>query len=150
MFCTKCGANIQNDAKYCPYCGSPIEYTQQNQNYQSQTQYQQPNYQNYQNYQNGYYGHQNYPYQPSVVPGKGSGIASFILGICAILFYDAPVIGLILGILGIVFGKSSLNGAKSVGQSNGLAIAGIVCSSIVVGFYVIVVAWALLILGVIF
>jgi ABC-type transporter Mla maintaining outer membrane lipid asymmetry permease subunit MlaE len=66
------------------------------------------------------------------------------------LFYDAPVIGLILGILGIVFGKSSLNGAKSVGQSNGLAIAGIVCSSIVVGFYVIVIAWALLILGVIF
>lgn len=134
MFCQKCGANIQNDAKYCPYCCSPIEYTQQNQNNQSQAQYQRPDYQNYQNGNNGY---SNDPYHPPVVLGKGDGIASLILGICALVTCGVPFLGFILGMLGLVFGKASLDYAKLVGQSNGLAIAGIVCSSIVVGIYII-------------
>ncbi len=137
MFCQKCGANIPDDAKYCPYCCSPIQYTNQNQNNQSQAQYQQPD---YLDCQNGYNGYSNVPYHPPVVPGKGEGIASLVLGICALVTCGLPFLGLILGMIGLICGKASLDCAKLVGQTHGLAIGGIICSSIAAGVSVIQVA----------
>lgn len=58
-------------------------------------------------------------------PGRGTAIASLVLGIVSIVFMASIVIPIICGIIGLVLGCT----AKSRGQG-GLAIAGIVLSCI--------------------
>ena len=122
MLCAKCGANFPDDAKLCPYCGSPVENTNGN---QAQPQY------------------RNIPNQPNTVPGNGNGIVSLILGNCSILLCSYYFIGLVLGIIGLCLGISSLKKAKAAGMSNGLSIAGIVCSSVGLAINAFIVLWAL-------
>lgn len=66
------------------------------------------------------------PYPVSMPePGRGTAIASLVLGIVSIVFMASIVIPIICGIIGLVLGCT----AKSRGQG-GLAIAGIVLSCI--------------------
>ena len=123
MLCTKCGANFPDDVKFCPYCGSSVENA--NGNYQAQPQY------------------RNIPQQPNTVPSKGNGIVSLILGNCSILLCSYYFVGLALGIIGLCLGISSLKKTKAVGMSNGMAIAGIVCSSVGLAINAFIVLWAL-------
>ena len=117
MLCTKCGANIPDNVSFCPCCGSSVEN------------------------KNGNY--QNIPYRPNTAPGRGLGITSLVLGICSILLCSYYFVGLALGIIGLCLGISSLKKAKAVGISNGLSIAGIVCSSVGLAINAFIVLWAL-------
>ena len=66
--------------------------------------------------------YQNVYYQSNAVPGKG------------------------LGIVGLCLGVSSIKKAKAVGRSNGMAVAGIVCSSVGLAICAFIVLWALVLL----
>ncbi len=55
----------------------------------------------------------------------GFGIASLVLGIVSIVFCWVPVVGLVSGILGIIFSVKQ----RKISQ-NGIAIAGLVTSII--------------------
>lgn len=79
-------------------------------------------------------GTQFWDLQPSKLPTSGFAITSLVLGICSIggcVLYGLPslplgVIGLIFGLLGTRQYRSGLRG----GSTYGMAIAGIVCSSV--------------------
>lgn len=59
------------------------------------------------------------PVQPPVVnPGKGFGIASLVLGLVG------------LGLFALIFGILGLKKSKQAGQSNGMALAGVIIGSI--------------------
>lgn len=72
-------------------------------------------------------------YQPSIDPGKGTGIASMVLGIIGLCTGWAYGLGAVLGIIGIVLAVVSGNKSKAAGLNrNGLSTAGLVCSIIAV------------------
>ena len=86
---------------------------------------------------------------------QNASITSLVLGICGIIFYP---VGLILGIIGIIYAKKARK--LSGGTLKGLALAGFICSivstalgSLVVVFiliyiiYIVIVIAALLIGG---
>ena len=135
MFCQKCGANFPDGNNFCPSCGTSVITANAN---QSQQQYQQPNQPNHQ------YGAVN---QKPKVPGKGFGIASLVLGICAVLLYLSPFAGVASGVVGLVLGIVSINKAKRAGVKCGLAIAGVVCSIVGIVICAYVVMQAMLLVG---
>ncbi len=58
-------------------------------------------------------------------------IVSLIISILAVLFFFAPIFGIILGVIGLIFGIVGLNEVKKMKQSGkGLAIWGISLNSI--------------------
>ena len=71
------------------------------------------------------------------------GIASLILGICSILLYSTILGGLALGIIGLCLGITAVKKAKAEGSSKGIAIAGIVCSSIGLAISAVMFTYAL-------
>jgi hypothetical protein len=58
--------------------------------------------------------------------GKGKAIASLVLGICSIVFCWFPVLGLIVGVVGLILAASS----KREGYLGGMRTGGLVCSII--------------------
>lgn len=160
MECKKCGTQNQETAKFCSDCGADLSLQnagegldmnaqqdviynapQQNQNYQQSYQQNQnynqaPNYNQNQSYgyapnqgqpQNPNYGYA--PVQPQATdPGKGMAIASLVLGIVA--FFCFPII---TGALGIIFGCV----AKGKGCRSGMATAGIICGSIGIALWLL-------------
>jgi hypothetical protein len=71
------------------------------------------------------------------VPGKGLGITSMILGIVSLVFFCAYYIALPAAITGLVLGIISRKKAKAVNAPHGMATAGIICSSIGIGLFLI-------------
>lgn len=71
MYCHQCGKEVGNDAKYCPYCGTPLELSQ-------------PNYSTYQPIHE-----QGANYQNDDSPSIGFAILSFLV----------PLLGLVLFIV---------------------------------------------------
>lgn len=69
-------------------------------------------------------------------PGSGQAVAGFVLGIVSTVFAFIPCLGLIAPVTGIVGLILSILGRKSVTR-HGLAITGIVLSSIGIGLSVI-------------
>ena len=62
--------------------------------------------------------------------GKGMSIAALVCGILGVVLCWVPIaswVVLVLSILGIVFGANGMKKCKATGQSQGLAIAGLVC-----------------------
>ena len=62
--------------------------------------------------------------------GKGMSIAALVCGILGVVLCWVPIaswVVLVLSILGIVFGANGMKKSKAAGQSQGLAIAGLVC-----------------------
>lgn len=143
MFCYHCGAQHDDDVKFCTKCGADLrapaeQAAYQAPQYQQQTdqQPQQPYQQPYQQPQTPYQQPYQAPYQqpyyrPVAEPGKGFAITSLVLGICALLIYP-----IITGVLAIIFGAV----AKSKGNTGGMATAGIVCGSIGVAWFFIALA----------
>ena len=179
MICQKCGLEIPEESRNCPYCGAPVaepphnsqlqyqplqyeqpqhqqaQYQQpQNQQVQygqpqnqqpqygqpqnRQAQYQPPQYQppQYQppQYQQPPYGQQYYA-QPVYgarpeAPGNGLCIAGMVCGILSLLFLCSSFLSLVPAILGIVLSAVGLSKAKKAGVKNGMAIAGLVTSSL--------------------
>ena len=112
MKCSKCSAELEDNAKFCPQCGAPVgdDYVQHE---QAQTQYQsQPQGQPQGNAQSQTQGNTTYVYQRT----NGFAIAGFVLS-----FFVA--------ILGIIFSAIALKQISDRGEGGkGLAIAGLVLS----------------------
>ncbi|GAB6989616.1 DUF4190 domain-containing protein [Paenibacillus pini] len=80
------------------------------------------------------------PYPPAVTNGKA--IAALILGILAF----TPYVGIILGILAIIFGALALKEIKVKNeQGRGLAIAGLVCGIVGTILYLIIIIFLIII-----
>jgi hypothetical protein len=72
-------------------------------------------------------GYDRYPQPPT---RNGMAIAALVLGILGIVLFFIPFVGMIPGILGIVFGAVALRAVKRGGAGRGMAIAGLVCGAI--------------------
>jgi hypothetical protein len=74
----------------------------------------------------------------------GLAIAAFVLGLIGALLFWVPIVGLILGILGLAFGLSSRGNAKRGGTATWQATAGAILGGIAVvlsiGIFVLAVA----------
>ncbi|MBQ5838294.1 MAG: zinc-ribbon domain-containing protein [Clostridia bacterium] len=156
MFCPNCGSNNPDGVAFCANCGAqlgnqqpqqqaaPQPEFQQPQQVAPQPEFQQPQQQPQQQYQAPYQP----PYVPTpntTVPGKALGITGMILGIVslALLCILGPF-ALILGIVGVILSAIGYSQAKKANCKNGMAVAGIVCSSIAIGIYLI---WLLIVLA---
>lgn len=125
MLCNHCGAENQQDAKFCAGCGADLTEQAQmesQQMYNNQPMYGQADYQ-----QPAY---QQPMYQPTTTqdPGRGFAIASLVLGIISFLCFPA-----VTGVLGIIFGIV----AKNKGSRSPMAIAGIICGAIGIALWII-------------
>lgn len=172
MICPICGAEVRDGLGYCSKCGNSVtsaSYQQPVQPRQPQmppmpSQYQvPPGYQMPQQSVNNYPGQMNYPpnynnynmninntgnnnaSRGGVVPGLGLGIASMVLGIISIFWMFVPFAALPFSFLGAIFGFIASGVARSANRKNGFAVAGIVCSLIV-----LVLATILLVVGISF
>jgi len=70
-----------------------------------------------------------YPIAPVIVqtaPANGLGVAGFVTGLLGLILFWVPVLGLILGALGIILGGVAISASRKLGASNGLGIAGLV------------------------
>ncbi|MGH2662450.1 MAG: DUF4190 domain-containing protein [Actinomycetota bacterium] len=78
------------------------------------------------------------PSQPPVPPGvpgqtNGLAIAGMVCGILGVVLFWIPYLGIILGILGLVFGFLGRNRAVQLGGvGQGMAMAGIVTGAVAV------------------
>ncbi|MEW4369598.1 DUF4190 domain-containing protein [Paenibacillus kandeliae] len=73
-----------------------------------------------------------YPYGPR--PNNGKAIAALVLGISSIVtIFFLPGIGIILGILGVIFGILALKEiSRRMEGGRGMAISGLICA--IIGF----------------
>jgi len=128
MFCESCGASVPEGQSICPNCGAAVAQAAP----AAQPVYQQPVAQPV--YQQPV-AQPVVQVQPVVVQqpapaGKSSGmaIAGLIMGIFTLIFCWVPVVGFILGILGLIFSIAGI--AKKNGGAKGAAIAGLVLTII--------------------
>ncbi|WP_296727192.1 DUF4190 domain-containing protein [Ruminococcus sp.] len=103
------------------YNGGYSNNGQYNGGYPNNGQYNAPNY----NGAPDFYSQMNNPYQQQYEQPDGKAIASLVLGLCNLLGWCLPIIGIPCGIVGLVMGIKGLKSSKK-----GMAIAGIVLSSI--------------------
>ncbi|MFC5450447.1 DUF4190 domain-containing protein [Paenibacillus aestuarii] len=83
------------------------------------------------------------PPQPAQTNGKS--IAAMILGILSVVI---PYVGLIIGIVAIVFARISLKEIRLRGeQGRGMAIAGLVCGIVGVVIYAVIIAIVIAVLA---
>lgn len=116
--CKVCGYTTEGEIKFCPICGgeTAVNDDARNTAYQQQA--------------TGYPGYTPNPntyMQPVQQPaGKGGcAIAGMIVGIVSLVFSCSGIIGLIAGVVGLIL---SIAGLKS--DKRGMAVAGVICSSI--------------------
>jgi len=84
--------------------------------------------------------HQHYPPAPARTNSKA--IVALVLGILSLVI---PYLGIIVGIIAIVFAKLAFNELRSGGeQGKGLAVAGLVCGIIGVAIYAIFILIAII------
>ena len=112
MFCTNCGAQCPDNSAKCQNCGAPLQSAQ------PQPAQPQP--------------HPMYPVAP-VVPGKGMGVASLVLGIISLVLFCFLPVSMPCGLIAIILGAVGMMKAKQAGMSNGTATAGLVCGCIAIG-----------------
>ena len=141
--CTKCGAQIDDNAAFCPVCGNQ-ENAQQAQ-YQ-QPQYQQPQYQQpqYQQPQYQYQYQQPYPYQqtdPNLSTAKTLGIIALVT-----FFLSIPIVPIICGGIGLSKANASLQMNpyfQEMKTAKTLNLVGLILGIVqVIGFIVIYVIFA--------
>lgn len=117
MFCSNCGAKAPDGVSNCLACGAPLACTAPRQPLEPQ-----PPYQAYSSYQ-----------QP-LIPGRGMGIASMVLGIVDLVllfvWFVSWFISIPCGILGLVLGIMAAKRASDAGMHNSMATAGIICCAI--------------------
>lgn len=143
MFCQNCGAQNPDGAPFCSTCGQALNNAQAPAQPPVQPPVQQPVY--------------GAPVQPPVqqppvyaapqqpsVPGKGLSIASMITGIASLVMLCVLYLSVPAAIVGLVLGIISSNKAKEVGMKNGMATAGIICSSIALGISILIIFLAVI------
>lgn len=105
-YCEKCGTENQDNSEFCLKCGRPFQNVPQTDKEYT------------------YQYHQEYSAAPQEQKnGRGKSIAGFILSLFGIFCGITAIIGFILSIIGISESKKS-------GKVNGLAVAGLIISSL--------------------
>lgn len=157
-YCTNCGQPLPENAKACPNCGTFVEGAAPETPVQSVpdpapqpfSAPPQSNYASAQPYhaegQTGANAQQPYDVyaQPQQAPGRGMGIASLILGIAGIVLFCLPCFGLPCSIVGLILGCMSNAKAKQAGMKNGVALGGIITSSIGLAINLIILVLAII------
>lgn len=138
-FCKYCGSQLEDGAAFCGVCGKNQGDDAPQQVAPTASVYSTP----YGVVPQAPYG---VPpvYSNVSVPGKGLGVASMVLGIISLVLFCIWYIAIPCGIVAACLGGASVNKAKAVGQKNGLATAGIVCSCIALGIttlYLVIFVW---------
>ena len=64
--------------------------------------------------------------QPQQQGGNGIAIAGLVTGILSVVLFWFPFLGVILGLLGAIFGGVGIGKANRVGKGKGMAVAGLV------------------------
>ena len=132
--CTNCGAEMQDDVKFCPACGAAQAADASAGQQAQQAQYgapQQPYYG--QAPQQPYYGQPQQPYYAPQAPVKPTSSMAIIGLISAIL---SLVVGCYLGVVGIVLGAAGVVlsaiglAKKDKYRAPGIAIAGLVVACV--------------------
>ncbi len=123
MICPNCGHTINDGQAFCEKCGAAMSNQQSADSIQPQQPSAQPQ-----------------KAQPApVVPGRGLGLASTILGSVAVSAFCIIWLSFICAVVGVVLGAVSIKQARSVNAKSGIGLAGLICSSIVLGIQVIIV-----------
>ena len=139
-FCKHCGNQIEDNATFCGVCGQS----------QNETQAQAPVYQApvYQApvQQPVYVAPQvpMAPYGQAMIPAKGMGVASMVLGILSLVMFCVWYLAIPCAIIGAALGGVAQSRAKLAGTRNGMAAAGITCSCIALGIAVLFMMLAIL------
>ncbi|ADU26039.1 DUF4190 domain-containing protein [Ethanoligenens harbinense] len=131
--CPQCHHDCADDMIICPDCGYLFSATQPPNDWQ-----QNPPYQSAQNggqpFGNGYNGYP--PYQN--VPKDSLATPSMVLGIIGVVA-SCCFIGVIPAIIGLIFGIiSKLRIARTGARGSGLALAGIILSSVAIAITIVV------------
>jgi hypothetical protein len=88
------------------------------------------------------YPHSSEPQQYAPPRTNGKSIAAMVLGILSIVI---PYLGIIIGIIAIVFASISLKGIKrNQEQGRGMAIAGLVCGIVGTAIYALIILFVIL------
>ena len=127
--CVNCGSLIMDDGQFCDKCGA-----KQNEQFEQQPM-QQP-------VQQTVYQQVIRVPQPQL-PGKGMGVAAMVLGIISLVIFCFAYISLPCSILGVVLGAVSRSKAQKANMKNGMANAGVVCSCIALGLWLLLIVLAL-------
>lgn len=122
MFCSNCGQRLADNVKHCPNCGMPVEpETGKNAEFQSAGAAAPEYSQTFgpasseapkprtpaQNYSQTYTGDASAA--AAALPEDKQALAGFILGLVSVLCCCTSCVGLVCGILAIVFGKKGLS-----------------------------------------
>lgn len=126
MNCSNCQAQIPENSKVCPYCGTPVEA----QSAPQQPAYQQPAYQPVPT-QPAYQPVSTQPAPTANDPQKDALAGSCLTwGILGLAFSEVPILGLIFSIIAVKAYKLNEPG-------RGIAIGGLICS--IIGCFVAVI-----------
>ena len=129
MFCKNCGSQLPDGVAFCTACGTPVPVAPQAPVMPQPPMAPQAPVN---------------PYAQPIVPGKGLGVASMVLGIVSLVLFCIWYLAIPCAIIGAALGGVAQSKAKAAGVKNGMAVAGITCSCIALG-----VAILFLLLGII-
>ena len=142
MFCPNCGAQNADQAAFCFNCGgtfypqqpvAPVNYAPTSSPMHYGPTYAPPV------PVPGYVApvHQ----QPAKTPGIGLGVTSMILGILSLMTIAVRGywFSVLSAIVGIILASVGMSQAKRAGKTNGMAIAGLVCSIVSLACYAIII-----------
>ena len=120
MFCTNCGASIQDGTNVCPVCGAPVQGAQPQSNQQpqfEQPQFNQPQFEQPQFNQPQF----NQPYyQQPAVPSSVTPSSVLTWGIVGLAFSCT----FFLSFLGIIFSVVGTKKAKKLAEESGQPLSG--------------------------
>ena len=129
MVCRNCGNENMPGVANCARCGAYLGYPSTPPTYGATYPTTPPA-----------YGSSSYPTYPTPeatgMPGKGAGITSLVFGIISIVLCWIPFLPIVTGLVGLILGIVGKSSASSAGRTNGVAIAGLICSAVMLGFYV--------------
>ena len=77
-------------------------------------------------------------------PGKGFSISSMILGIVGLVFIWIPPFSFVVSVVGLILGIVGKKKSRAAGVPSGMATAGIVCSTIALVIWVIMITIVIL------
>ena len=114
-------------------------YPQQQPGYSGPAYPEQPAYPQQPAYPGGAYPPPGYDGYGQPQRANGMAVAGLVCGIIGLVFFWFPILGMVLAVLGIIFGGVGISRANSGAPNKGLAIAGLVCGVVAIALYVIII-----------